>query len=84
MSDKDMLDEVFKETIKTLYDWRSEFVHGERLPPITEFASLYDLYDGKPIIVELTTSQLRPIFEAMVKRYFDAQQKRVHILPSLT
>jgi hypothetical protein len=37
--------------------------------------ALSTYYDHKEIIVELTTSELKPIFERMLKRYFDQFQK---------
>ncbi len=72
---KKMLDEKFEETIKTIYDWRSDWVHGERLPPIIELMPLVDTYKKKPIIVELTTNKLKSVFERMLKEYFDKQQR---------
>jgi len=73
LTDEDVLNDCFKEIIKTIYKWRSEYVHGERLPPIRELMALGDIYNGKLIYVELTTSNLKPIFERMVKRYFDSK-----------
>jgi len=74
--DENMLEECFRETIKTIYDWRSKFVHGERLPPISEVAMIGDVYKKKSVIVELTTTKLKPIFEKMLKRFFDQYQKK--------
>ena len=67
-------DEIFRENIlekiiKILYDWRSVYAHGERLPPITENIMLGDVFKGKPIINDFTTKKLRVLFEGMVKRY---------------
>jgi len=71
-----MLDEYFRETIKTIYDWRSKFVHGERLPPISEVALRGDIYKRKPVIIELTTTRLKTVFERMLKKYFDKYQRK--------
>jgi rubrerythrin len=74
-SDKDLLEECFEKTVKTIYDWRSVFVHEANLPPIREVAMLGGVYKGKSIIVELTTNKLKPVFEKMLKRYFDQHQR---------
>jgi len=73
-SNKELLDKCFSKIVKTLYDWRSEFVHNARIPPIRETAMLGGIYKEKPIIVELTTTELKPVFERMLKRYFDQHQ----------
>lgn len=70
-NDKKSLDRCFNKTIKTIYDWRSKFVHQITLPPIRETSILSSYYKGKPIIVELTIKDFRPVFEKMLKRYFD-------------
>jgi len=74
--DEDMLKECFRKTVATVYDWRSKFVHEARLPPIKEVAMLGGIYKKKSIIVELTTTKLKPVFERMLKRYFDQYQKK--------
>lgn len=76
--DKDakVLDECFKETVRTVYDWRSKFVHDMKIPPIRETSMLSDFYNNKSVIIELTTKELKPIFERMLKRYFDQFQKK--------
>ena len=73
---ENMLEEYFRETIKTLYDWRSKFVHGERLPPISEVALRGDVYKRKSVVIELTTTRLKTVFERMLKRYFDKYQRK--------
>lgn len=75
ISEKDLLEKCFVKTVKTIYDWRSMFVHEAKLPPIREVAMLGEIYKGKSIIVELTTTKLKPVFEKMLKRYFDQHQK---------
>jgi hypothetical protein len=75
ISDQDLLEGYFKKTVKAIYDWRSIFVHEAKLPPIREVAMLGGIYKGKSIIVELTTTKLKPVFERMLKRYFDQHQK---------
>jgi hypothetical protein len=73
--DEELLDKCFDKTVKTLYDWRSEFVHNAKIPPINETAIHGGIYKKKSIIVELTTKELKPVFEKMLKRYFDQHQK---------
>jgi len=75
-TDEILLDNCFTKIVKTVYDWRSGFVHEAQIPPITETTMLSDVYDDKLIIVELTTTELKPVFEKMVKRYFDQYQKQ--------
>jgi len=74
--DEKMIEKHFRKTVKSIYDWRSKFVHGERLPPISEAAMHGDVYKGKSVIVELTTTKLKPVFERMLKKYFDQYQKK--------
>jgi hypothetical protein len=74
--DEKMLDKYFKKAVRTIYDWRSKFVHEAKLPPINEVASLGTIYKKKPILVDLTTTKLKPTFERMLKRYFDEFQKK--------
>jgi len=67
-------DEKFRENIlvkisKILYDWRSVYAHGERLPPISENIMLGAMYKDKPIVNDFTTKKMRVLFEEMVKRY---------------
>ena len=73
--DQKLLNDCFVQTVKTIYDWRSKFVHDMRIPPIRETAILGDFYDDRMIMVELTTKELKPVFERMLKRYFDQFQK---------
>jgi hypothetical protein len=75
-NDVEVLDQCFSKTIKTIYEWRSNFVHNMTIPPIKETAMNSTYYDDKMILVELTTSELKPIFERMLKRYFDQFQKK--------
>lgn len=78
--DERMLNEHFEKTVKTIYDWRSKFVHEARLPPIGEVAMIASVYKkGKkflPVMIQLTTTKLKPVFERMLKRHFDQYQKK--------
>jgi hypothetical protein len=74
--DEKILDEYFRKTVKTIYDWRSKFVHNMKIPPISETAMRGDVYKNKSVIVELTTKELKPIFEKMIIRYFDGFPKK--------
>lgn len=82
--DRELLDDRLKKTIQTIYDWRSKFVHQMILPPIRETASLSSYYKGKPIIVELTIKDFRPVFEEILKRYFKRFPKRDTVKLSYT
>jgi hypothetical protein len=75
-SDEKVLSECFKKTVKTVYDWRSKFAHNAQIPPITETAIHGGVYNGKKTLVELTTTELKPVFERMLKRYFDDYQMK--------
>jgi len=74
--DEKMIEEHFRKTVKIIYDWRSKFVHEARLPPIEEVAILGTIYKKKYMIDELTTTKLKPLFERMLKRYFDQYQRK--------
>lgn len=74
LSDKQKLDESFKVTVKTIYEWRSKFVHDVQLPPIRETATYGARNKGKYVIVELTTTDFKPVFERLVKKFFDKFQ----------
>lgn len=74
--DERLLNRCFNKIVKTIYDWRSAFVHKIRIPPIREVATIGDFYENKHMVVELTTTKLKPIFEKMLKRYFDQFQKK--------
>lgn len=76
IEDGKMIEECFRKTVSFVYDWRSKFVHGERLPPILEISMVGDVYEKKQVIIELTTTKLKPLFEKMLKRYFDKYQKK--------
>ncbi|MCW4005250.1 MAG: hypothetical protein NWF04_01425 [Candidatus Bathyarchaeota archaeon] len=73
--DSKILNDCFVQTVKTIYDWRSKFVHNMKIPPIRETSMVSDSYDNKLVLVELTTKSLKPVFERMIKRYFDQFQK---------
>lgn len=68
------LKRILNKTVNTLYDWRSMFVHNAEQPPIREKAILGGIYKKKQIITELTTTELKPLFEKMLKRFFDSHQ----------
>ena len=74
LSDEEKLDECFRATVKTIYDWRSKFVHDVQLPPVRETAIYGTLHKGKYVIVELTTTDFKPVFERLVKKFFDKFQ----------
>ena len=74
LSDKEKLDKNFRNTVKTIYDWRSKFVHDAQLPPVKETAIYGTHYKNKYAIIELTTTDFKPIFERIVKRFFDKFQ----------
>jgi len=76
--EKTLLDECFEKTVRTLYDWRRKFVHEAKLPPIREVANVGGRYKKNFIIVELTTTELKPVFEKMLKRYFKHHQKNMN------
>jgi hypothetical protein len=71
------LDKCFKETVRTIYDWRSKFVHDAKLPPVRETAINGTIYKGKYVVVELTTSDFKKVFEKLVKKFFDKFQNTV-------
>ena len=71
-----MLDKHSNKTVKTICEWHSKFVHEIRLPPIRETASIVDFYENESVMVEPTTKEFRPVFEKMLKRYFDQYQKK--------
>lgn len=73
--DHKRLEESFEKTVRTIYDWRSKFVHDMKMPPIHETASIGIFYDKGPISVELSTEKFRPFFEQMIIRYFKKYQK---------
>ena len=75
LQDEALLDAYFRKAVQTFYDWRSEFVHDARLPPIREITDIVlDFYKRKKkhVIVEINIKKLRPTFENMFRRYFDA------------
>jgi hypothetical protein len=78
-NDIEILDQCFRKTVRTIYEWRSNFVHNMELPPIKETAVNSTYYDDKMILIELTTQELKPIFERMLKRYFDQFQKKINL-----
>jgi hypothetical protein len=74
LTDKEKLDKYFKNTVKTIYEWRSKFVHDVQLPPVRETAIYGGRHKGKYVIVELTTTDFKPVFERLVKKFFDKFQ----------
>lgn len=71
LKDDNLLYNCFNEIIKTVYEWRSKVVHGDRLPPLSENAMLGDIYEGESIAVELTSERLRKFMDLMIMRYFE-------------
>jgi hypothetical protein len=79
-SNEEFLDECFKKIVQVIYNWRNQFVHEAQIPPITEIAICGGIYrkkksSEKRIVVLLTTQELKPVFERMVKKYFNQYQK---------
>lgn len=74
VADKERLDKCFKETIKTVYEWRSLSIHDLKVPPQREPLVYGVRYKGKYVPVELTTTEFKPAFEGFIKRFFDNYQ----------
>jgi len=74
LTDEQKLDKCFKETVRTIYDWRSKFVHDVQLPPVRETAIYGAIYKEKYVVVELTTTDFKTVFERLVKKFFDKFQ----------
>ncbi len=81
-SDKEKLDKCFKDTIKTIYEWRSRFTHDLQLPPLRETVLYGVRYRGQYAVAEVTTTEFKPVFEELIKKFFDnyqvTQQKKKH------
>jgi hypothetical protein len=75
LTDEKKLDKCFKATVKTIHDWRSKFVHDTQLPPLKGNVSFETNYGNRRIIVEIATTELKTIFEQLIKRFFDKLQK---------
>ncbi len=73
-ADKEKLDKCFKDTVKTIYEWRSRFIHDLQLPPLRETAIYGVRYKGRYVVAELTTTDFKPVFEGLVKKFFDKYQ----------
>lgn len=74
IADKEKLDRCFKETVKTVYDWRNLAIHDLKVPPQLDSITYGLRYKGKYVPAELTTTELKPVFEGFIKRYFDKYQ----------
>ncbi len=74
LADKDKLDKNFKDTIKTLYEWRTRFVYDAQMPPQTQDGFYGVHYRGKYVLAELSTDEFKPVFERVIKRFFDNYQ----------
>lgn len=72
---KQFRDKCLRKIIKMIYNWRSIFVHEAKQPPIRETVMLGGTYKKRNVIVELTTAELKPLFERMLKKYFNQYQK---------
>ena len=77
LTDESKVDKCFKETVRTIYDWRRQFIHDAQLPPIRESASVGAIYKGKHCAVELATADFKMVFERLVKKFFDKFQATV-------
>ncbi len=82
VTDKEKLDKCFKDTIKTIYEWRSRFIHDLQLPPARETALYGVRYKGQYTVAEVRTMEFKPVFEGLIKKFFDnyqaTQQKKKH------
>jgi hypothetical protein len=74
LGDKEKLDKCFKETVKTVYEWRSLSIHDLKVPPLREPLVYGMRYKGKFVPVELAVTELKPVFEGFIKRFFDKYQ----------
>jgi len=81
-TDNGKLDKCFKETIKTMYEWRSRFIHDLHLAPVRETAIYGVSYKGQYTVAEITTKDFKPVFEGLIKKFFDnyqiTQSKKKH------
>ncbi|NLF87891.1 hypothetical protein GX563_03620 [Candidatus Bathyarchaeota archaeon] len=73
-ADKDRLDKFFKESVKTLYDWRNRFIHDLKLPPVREGAFYGVHYRGSLTVAELKVAMFKPVLEGLIKKFFDKYQ----------
>ncbi len=73
-ADKDKLDKFFKETLKTIYDWRIRFIHDLELPPVRDGAFYGVHYRGNLVAAELQVAEVKSVFEGLIKRFFDKYQ----------
>jgi hypothetical protein len=74
VADKEKLDRCFKETIKTVYEWRNLSIHDLKVPPPLDTDFYGVRYKGKYVPAKLTTAELKPVFEGLIKRFFDNYQ----------
>lgn len=74
VTDEAKLDKCFKDTIKTIYEWRSRFIHDLQLPPVREIALYGVQYKGKYAVAEVAISEFKPVFECLIKKFFDNYQ----------
>jgi hypothetical protein len=74
MADRGKLDKCFKDTVKTIYEWRSKFVHDLQLPPVRETTLFGVRYKGKFVNVEVTTVDFEAVFEGLVMKFFNKFQ----------
>jgi hypothetical protein len=74
VADKEKLDRCFKDTVKTVYEWRNLSIHDLKVPPLREPYVYGVRYKGKYVPVELTVNELKPVFVGFVKRFFDKYQ----------
>ena len=74
IADEAKLDKCFKDTIKTIYEWRNRYIYDAQLPPLRENALYGIQYRGKNANAEVSVADLKPVFEALIKRFFDKYQ----------
>lgn len=74
IGDKEKLDRCFKDAIKTIYEWRNLYIHDLKVPPQHDPYIFGVRYRGKYVPVELTVTELKPVFAGFIKRFFDKYQ----------
>ncbi|NLB75247.1 MAG: hypothetical protein GX799_02100, partial [Crenarchaeota archaeon] len=73
-ADESKLDKCFKETVKSIYEFRNKFIHDLQLPPIGN-SVLYEVQNkGKYTTAELTATEIKPVIEGLIKKFFDNYQ----------
>jgi hypothetical protein len=74
ISDVHKLDKCLKDTIKTLHDWQTKFIHDAQLPPTKELSIYGETISKDKYLATLSTTQFKTVFEQLVKKFFDKYQ----------